>query len=106
MPVKTLPPKGSTLQPTPSTSSDPGPLERADSLLSTPTPGIAGPPSKSYNFRHSIPCSPTARSQAMSELVSRTTSGPVGVITVQNPPVNALSPGVPEGIRDALEAFQ
>lgn len=41
----------------------------------------------------------------MSELVSRTTSGPVGVITVQNPPVNALSPGVPEGIRDALEAF-
>ena len=29
----------------------------------------------------------------------------VGVITVQNPPVNALSPGVPEGILDGIEDF-
>src|SRR5262249_46529183 len=29
----------------------------------------------------------------------------VGVITVNNPPVNALSPGVPEGIRAAVDAF-
>ena len=29
--------------------------------------------------------------------------GNVAVVTVQNPPVNALSPGVPEGIRAALD---
>jgi 3-hydroxyacyl-CoA dehydrogenase len=34
----------------------------------------------------------------MSELVSMTRDGEVAVITVDNPPVNALSPGVPEGI--------
>jgi 3-hydroxyacyl-CoA dehydrogenase len=27
----------------------------------------------------------------------------IGVITVDNPPVNALSPGVPEGITAALD---
>jgi 3-hydroxyacyl-CoA dehydrogenase len=27
----------------------------------------------------------------------------IGVITVDNPPVNAMSPGVPEGIIEALE---
>ena len=39
----------------------------------------------------------------MSELVSLTRDGDVGVITVNNPPVNALSPGVPEGIVAAVE---
>src|SRR5262245_24220135 len=39
----------------------------------------------------------------MSELVSLTRDGEIGVITVNNPPVNALSPGVPEGIAAALE---
>ena len=34
----------------------------------------------------------------MSELVSLTSDCEIGVITVNNPPVNALSPGVPEGI--------
>jgi 3-hydroxyacyl-CoA dehydrogenase len=34
----------------------------------------------------------------MSELVSLSRAGEIGVITVNNPPVNALSPGVPEGI--------
>jgi 3-hydroxyacyl-CoA dehydrogenase len=29
----------------------------------------------------------------------------IGVITVDNPPVNALSPGVPEGILEAVQAF-
>lgn len=29
----------------------------------------------------------------------------IGVITINNPPVNALSPGVPEGIREAVESF-
>jgi 3-hydroxyacyl-CoA dehydrogenase len=38
----------------------------------------------------------------MSELVSLTRDGEVGVITVDNPPVNALSPGVPEGIAAAI----
>jgi len=39
----------------------------------------------------------------MSELVSLTRDGAIGVITVNNPPVNALSPGVPEGIAAAIE---
>ncbi|HXU37131.1 MAG TPA: 3-hydroxyacyl-CoA dehydrogenase NAD-binding domain-containing protein [Blastocatellia bacterium] len=40
----------------------------------------------------------------MSELISLTKDGEVAVITVNNPPVNALSPGVPEGIASAIEA--
>src|SRR6185436_6249614 len=39
----------------------------------------------------------------MSELVSLTKDGYVAVITINNPPVNALSPGVPEGIAAAIE---
>jgi 3-hydroxyacyl-CoA dehydrogenase len=42
----------------------------------------------------------------VSDLVILSRDGDVGVITVNNPPVNALSPGVPEGIRAGLEAFQ
>ena len=42
----------------------------------------------------------------MSELVSLTRDGEVGIITVNNPPVNALSPGVPEGIASAIETIQ
>ncbi|HEY3823753.1 MAG TPA: 3-hydroxyacyl-CoA dehydrogenase NAD-binding domain-containing protein [Bryobacteraceae bacterium] len=38
----------------------------------------------------------------MSELVTLTHSGPVAVITIDNPPVNALSPGVPEGLESCL----
>ena len=34
----------------------------------------------------------------MNELVSLTRDGDIAIITVNNPPVNALSPGVPEGI--------
>ncbi|MEQ1828000.1 MAG: 3-hydroxyacyl-CoA dehydrogenase NAD-binding domain-containing protein [Pirellula sp.] len=37
------------------------------------------------------------------ELVNLTREGDIGVITVNNPPVNALSPGVPEGIEAALQ---
>ena len=33
----------------------------------------------------------------MNELVTFSKDGDIGVITVNNPPVNALSPGVPEG---------
>jgi 3-hydroxyacyl-CoA dehydrogenase len=39
----------------------------------------------------------------MSELVNYTTQGDVAVITINNPPVNALSPGVPEGIAKGIE---
>src|SRR5215472_1229100 len=40
---------------------------------------------------------------AEGELVSFETENGIGVITVNNPPVNALSPGVPEGIVAALD---
>src|SRR5947207_3542007 len=42
----------------------------------------------------------------MSELVSFSNHDGVGVITVNNPPVNALSPGVPEGILAAVRNAQ
>src|SRR5437773_11593797 len=38
-----------------------------------------------------------------SELVRFENEGGIGVITVDNPPVNALSPGVPEGITAAID---
>lgn len=40
----------------------------------------------------------------MSELVNYAKQGEIGVITINNPPVNALSPGVPEGIVAGIEA--
>src|SRR6059058_2381924 len=42
----------------------------------------------------------------MSELVKFSNHAGIGVITVDNPPVNALSPGVPEGILDAVKQAQ
>ena len=39
----------------------------------------------------------------MSDLVQLTKDNGIAVITINNPPVNALSPGVPEGISAALE---
>lgn len=41
----------------------------------------------------------------MGDLVIYSREGGVGVITIDNPPVNALSPGVPEGILDGIEKF-
>jgi 3-hydroxyacyl-CoA dehydrogenase len=38
----------------------------------------------------------------MSELVTLSKQGDVAVVTISNPPVNALSPGVPEGIRQSI----
>ena len=38
-------------------------------------------------------------------LVQISKDGEVAVITINNPPVNALSPGVPEGIADAIESI-
>ena len=39
----------------------------------------------------------------MSDLVQYTQDGAIAVITINNPPVNVLSPGVPEGIVHAIE---
>jgi 3-hydroxyacyl-CoA dehydrogenase len=39
----------------------------------------------------------------MTDLVLLTKDNGIAVITINNPPVNALSPGVPEGISDALD---
>jgi 3-hydroxyacyl-CoA dehydrogenase len=39
----------------------------------------------------------------MSELVQLTKDDDIAIITINNPPVNALSPGVPEGIARAIE---
>ena len=41
----------------------------------------------------------------MSDLVQLTRQDGVAVITINNPPVNALSPGVREGIGEAIEQF-
>jgi 3-hydroxyacyl-CoA dehydrogenase len=38
----------------------------------------------------------------MTDLVQLTSDSGIGVITINNPPVNALSPGVPEGISKAM----
>ena len=42
----------------------------------------------------------------MSDLVQLTKNNDVAIITINNPPVNALSPGVPEGIAEAIEQLQ
>ena len=42
----------------------------------------------------------------MSELVNYARQGDIGVITINNPPVNALSPGVPEGIMASIDAAE
>jgi 3-hydroxyacyl-CoA dehydrogenase len=47
-----------------------------------------------------------SQGQIMSDLVHVTRQDDVAVITINNPPVNALSPGVPEGIAQAVEQVQ
>lgn len=42
----------------------------------------------------------------MGDLVTFEKSGNIAVITVNNPPVNALSPGVPEGISESIDQLQ
>jgi 3-hydroxyacyl-CoA dehydrogenase len=41
----------------------------------------------------------------MSNLVQVTKNNDIAIITINNPPVNALSPGVPEGICEAIETI-
>jgi 3-hydroxyacyl-CoA dehydrogenase len=42
----------------------------------------------------------------MNELVNLSHDSDIAVITINNPPVNALSPGVPEGVSAALDAAE
>lgn len=42
----------------------------------------------------------------MSDLVQLTRDNDIAIITINNPPVNALSPGVPEGIAEAIEQIR
>jgi 3-hydroxyacyl-CoA dehydrogenase len=42
----------------------------------------------------------------MTDLVQLSKDNDVAVITINNPPVNALSPGVPEGIAEAIEQIE
>ena len=42
----------------------------------------------------------------MGDLVTFAKSGNIGVITINNPPVNALSPGVPEGISEFIDQLE
>ncbi|MGH9552365.1 MAG: enoyl-CoA hydratase-related protein, partial [Terriglobales bacterium] len=39
----------------------------------------------------------------MSDLIQLTKDGDIAIITINNPPVNAISPGVPEGISAAID---
>ena len=48
---------------------------------------------------------PQYKGTYMSDLVQFTKDGDVGIITINNPPVNALSPGVPQGIADGIAAI-
>jgi len=41
----------------------------------------------------------------MTDAVLRSTQGRIGILTVNNPPVNALAAGVRDGIKDGVEAF-
>src|SRR5260370_13194189 len=47
----------------------------------------------------------TRESTNMSNLVQVTKNNDIAIITINNPPVNALSPGVPEGICEAIETI-
>ncbi len=42
----------------------------------------------------------------MSDLVRLSKEGNIAVITVDNPPVNSMTPGVPEGISEAIAAIE
>jgi 3-hydroxyacyl-CoA dehydrogenase len=46
------------------------------------------------------------KSPKMNELVQFAKNDNVAVITINNPPVNALSPGVPEGISEAIDQVE
>ena len=41
----------------------------------------------------------------MSDAVIRSTEGRIGILTINNPPVNALAAAVRTGIKEGVEAF-
>ncbi len=41
----------------------------------------------------------------MSDAVIRSTEGRIGILTINNPPVNALAAAVRNGIKEGIEAF-
>ena len=41
----------------------------------------------------------------MSDAVLRSTQGRIGILTVNNPPVNALAAAVRDGIKEGIDAF-
>src|SRR6202166_4836252 len=61
------------------------------------------PPASLRNLRK-IP--DNRENQSMSDLVQLTKQNDIAVITINNPPVNALRPGVPEGISEALDQIE
>src|ERR1700688_953574 len=61
------------------------------------------PPASLRNLRK-IP--DNRENQSMSDLVQLTKQKDIAVITINNPPVNALSPGVPEGVSEALDQIE
>src|SRR3954453_787359 len=46
---------------------------------------------------------PGGGEHVMSDLIQLTKDGDIAIITINNPPVNAISPGVPEGISEAID---
>src|SRR3954453_3315933 len=46
---------------------------------------------------------PGGGEHVMSDLIQLTKDGEIAIITINNPPVNAISPGVPEGISEAID---
>jgi 3-hydroxyacyl-CoA dehydrogenase len=42
----------------------------------------------------------------MTDAVLRSTQGRIGILTVNNPPVNALAAAVRDGIKDGVEASE
>src|SRR5713101_2317716 len=55
---------------------------------------------------HAARNSRTKEGTNMSDLVQLSLDNGIAVITINNPPVNALSPGVPEGIAAAIEQIE
>ena len=51
-----------------------------------------------YNLRF-----PREGRHPMNDLIQLTKDGDIAIITINNPPVNAISPGVPEGISEAID---
>ncbi len=54
-------------------------------------------PHRSYNLKFL-----SESNRQMPDLIQLTQDGDIAIITINNPPVNAISPGVPEGILQAI----